>query len=610
MGNPVIRWLLSKKWARPYFKITPDSPNLGEIDILIVDSAKWKGLKPLMKEHRPNVFTFIANDGNVPFAKLPCRLDRSGNLKAGGMDWNGTQPSCLDKKRDKLTKLSKSAKSRIVWSHQFVFGEADYKIGEFYRNWAANVKYRPNLRYVIKSCDSDCLLVALGFHEADCTFIQELGSDGEGSAQTQIRTFHLGALRLKLATEMGPGDPVRRVNDFRALVLLMRNDFQSGIIPCLPNDHAGEVKALSQLIEAYRIVTKDDDGFLVDDGAWNPVVLKKLLEAISDLTKDDDASEDECREYFRYLAWVLQLFDGYCADADFIAPSHVPSPAALCRHFDVFEEAVIFDGQRQHEQLPPWVLRLVETAMPDDAPPEIRRHEHDVFAPILRYGVDGWERARTLADVVEQYHTCLASHVPDLNVIECSYPMLFSRGTWSFVPLTRKNPDFQSISRLVPPIGSVVIFRNRAVGLFRDVIGEKACIQLYFLNIPDCGPLAGTVNVKQVKKLQTEKLSAVYMGPILCDLEELQWKGHCGNEMMSVAQGDVALGTTCISLDSRAFGVVGPFVGMTGKRARYVASSKQFTGCEVSLVSPTELCVFKQFTREELREIAASMKLQ
>ena len=579
---------------------------MGQTDILLMDQAlvSVKEIEQLIQLYQPKVFAVIANDGNVPFAKLPGRFDRNGKLKIGvEKDWKWIQPSCLDRQRDKLIKLSQQIPCSIVYSHKFVFGEADYKIGEFYRNWATNVKYRPGLRYVIDSCDSDSLLVALGFHEDECTFVNTITNQGK---QTKTRVFQLGAIRLKLAVEMGGGDTIRRVNDFRALVLLLKNDFQSGILPC--EDHGAEVAALSTLIKAYRSVTDGDDLYLVDDGAWNPTVLKALLESIIHLREDDDASEDECREYFRYLGWVLQMFDGYCADADFIAPKHVPSPAALCRHFDVFEEATIFDGQRLHEQIPSWVLTFVEGVMPSNAPQVIRSHEHDVFAPILRYGVDGWERARTLADVVEQYRTCVADQVPDLNVIERSYPMLFRHGEWSFVPLTRKNPDFQSIFRLMPPIGSVVIFRNRAVGLFRDVVGEKVCVQLYFLNIPDCGPLEANAQVAEVVKQQTNKLSAVYMGPILCDPEDLQWRRHCGNEMTSVAQGDVPRGTTCISLYDRAFGAVGPFVGMAAGNALFAPSRKQFVGPPVKFVPPTQLCVFNQFTREELREIAASMK--
>lgn len=107
--------------------------------------------------------------------------------------------------------------------------------------------------------------------------------------------------------------------------------------------------------------------------------------------------------------------------------------------------------------------------MPSDAPSFIKQHANGVFAPVLRKGYEkNVEQARTMADVIEMDDRFIRGHVPEIEDKRYLHPMDFRKGHMRPMALTKKDPDFGALFRLIPAFGSVVIFRNRAIGLFRE----------------------------------------------------------------------------------------------------------------------------------------------
>ena len=181
------------------------------------------------------------------------------------------------------------------------------------------------------------------------------------------------------------------------------------------------------------------------------------------------------------------------------------------------------------------------------------------------------------------------------------------------IVLTKKDPDFEALFRIIPAVGSVVIFRNRAVGLFRQFLGgDQCCIQLYFLDIPveDVTGKAdddATWNPTDWKKRQN-KAKAVYLGPIVCSLDDIQWKGHVSKDGMELVTTRVRLGTTCISLNPIFFGVVGPLWAAANGQTLLIVAEKQLMRPLPVICAASEVCVFDQFTKEELRAFAQEMR--
>ena len=65
---------------------------------------------------------------------------------------------------------------------------------------------------------------------------------------------------------------------------------------------------------------------------------------------------------------------------------------------------------------------------------------------------------------------------------------------------------------------------------------------------------------------------------------------------------DVPLGTTCISLSPACFGVVGPLLEVSNDKARLVVASKQMIHPVEVICSCSQVCVFNQFTENEIME--------
>ena len=260
-----------------------------------------------------------------------------------------------------------------------------------------------------------------------------------------------------------------------------------------------------------------------------------------------------------------------------------------------------------HFTIPLLALKLVEEKIPKDAPALIRKHKDDVFGPVLQKGPDGQKliQARTMDDVIEKYNRFISGRIPEIDQKDYLYPMEFRRGEMHPVSLTKKDPDFEALFRIIPAVGSVVIFRNRAVGLFRQFLGgDQCCIQLYFLDIPDEDATGKAVDWQR----RQDKAKAVYLGPIVCSLDDIQWKGHVSKDGMELVTTRVRLGTTCISLNPIFFGVVGPLWAAANGQTLLIVAEKQLMRPLPVICAASEVCVFDQFTKEELRAFAQEMR--
>ena len=258
MGNGLGRWFLGYLRAAGVAVARPKN-----VDILCIDAATFdcEDARDLFKKQQnlANKFIFVAADGPVTTAKVLKGLTLKGRLRFPGQSWAEKLPNAEAPLDVLLTEKSKElAHTRIVYSHKFVIGEADYKIGEFYCNWARSPSYTTGLTYLVESCDSDVLFVTLGFHEAHCFFV------------LNRQCFDIGATRRHICKLMGGGDVRRRVDDFRALATFAQCDFRCDC-----------GRSPEELIAAYKTVTKDRQDFLVDGDNWNVGLLKEFFNELA-----------------------------------------------------------------------------------------------------------------------------------------------------------------------------------------------------------------------------------------------------------------------------------------------------------------------------------------
>ena len=469
--------------------------------------------------------------------------------------------------------------TRIVYSHKFVIGEADYKIGEFYCNWARSPSYTSGLTYLVESCDSDVFLVTLGFHEENCFFVQS------------GKCYDVGALRRFICELMGGGPDVRRrVDDFRALATFAKCDFRGG---CRSSP--------DELIQAYKTVTKNRQDFLVDGDNWNVELLKEFFNELAKLeTVAEDFTVDDCRQYFQGLKWLLQLYNGFCPAWDFCPRSKAPNFAQLAANMDQFDQTGDFESDIDMIlELPPTVLRLTQEVMPEDAPKWVR--ESEVFKPMFEFEDGRVKRVATLSEIVEKYKACLhdklISAYPDLAKLSRKIPWVYCRGEHSAVKFSRQRPDFESVFRIAPRLGSVVIYRGRGIGRLMKVKSEQWKVDLYHFN---CG------------RIQEGVVTASKVGSVWCDVQELTWAGG-GAPLQTVEFADVIDGKPYICLGSEYFGVVGVPVragSLKKKRKELLVSANQLVNApegrdkvQIPFSNLTSVAHFDQFTVEELRSL-------
>ena len=175
MGNDFAMWLLDFV-KRADVKVTVKVQRPKIVDILCIDSATFgigKGERRFKsKQKLANLFVFVASDGPVPTAKVVKGLVRHQRYRCPGQHWADKLPNSEARTDKLLTKKSETmGHTGIIYSHKFVVGEADYKIGEFYCNWARSPQYTSGFSYLVESRDSDVLLVTLGFHEEKCFLV-------------------------------------------------------------------------------------------------------------------------------------------------------------------------------------------------------------------------------------------------------------------------------------------------------------------------------------------------------------------------------------------------------------------------------------------------------
>ena len=201
MGNDFALWLLGFV-ERADVNVTVKVQRPKIVDILCIDSATFgtgKGERRFKSEQKlANLFVFVASDGPVPTAKVVKGLVRHQRYRCPRQHWADKLPNSEALTDKLLTKKSETMdRTRIFYSHKFVVGEADYKIGEFYCNWARSPQYTSGFSYLVESCDSDVLLVTLGFHEEKCFFVRPEGDCYDvGTAASYGHRSWLSAIAL------------------------------------------------------------------------------------------------------------------------------------------------------------------------------------------------------------------------------------------------------------------------------------------------------------------------------------------------------------------------------------------------------------------------------
>ena len=571
------KWIKEQPWFSAYSNKKP-SRTLEVSDVVLVED-KAEIPASVQAKH----YWFIAADGPLPLGVIP---EANGKAK-GTAEFNTCLPSSLEPVLKRIEdRSSEPGAPRYVYNHMFIPGGVSTKTVEFYRNWAASSKYGPGLSYLIFSNRDDMIDAALGFHEQNCWLCS--------TGTNPVSYVDIGGLRLKLGVELGGGDTVRRVNDLRALSLLATgNDF---------NSHIGS--DLQTLIHVYRRVTtvavRCQEKYLVDGERWNLDVLKQLLENLPGHASAS-LNVELCKQFFRYMAWALELVNGFCPDFDFLPPFSQVSPADLLRALSYFDESVLFEDQSEIlRSLPGAVLRLCQEEIPPDAPPEVLGHKDDVFAPMVRDNGSSWEVARTIADVLEQYRG-FAGQVPDLDDDRYWAPVMCRRGERSIVPLVKSDPDFGSVFRISPLIGEVVLIqvrRKMVVGLVREIIDKESCrVQLYHITLPAVALSAGS---KALRATLNVEMRATYVGHIECNFTDLLWKRNTRPKKF-LPKGQ--RGDWCITVDRDYFGFVGVLVHAHQKFVKLIGNVDQsFSRVPRSLL-PCLVYRFDQLSLEEIREI-------
>lgn len=563
------KWIRDQQWFSKYTCQVPKE--VGIYDVVLAEDEVTTSF-PTKAKH----FSFIAADGPLPLGLM------SQNVVANTTPFADRLPSSLEPTLKRLEDLSSEAGApRYVYNHRFIPGNVATKTTEFYRNWAVSSKYRPGLSYLVVGKDDRMIDAALGFHEQNCWLYI-----------TNPQLFiNIGALRLKLGVEIGKGDTTRRVNDLRALSLLANgNGFQTGISV-----------SLQDLIMAYQSVTAVPVGqvYLVDGEHWNIDVLQKLLNKLPDnVSKKVD--DETCKRFFRYMAWALQLFNGFCPDFDFRPPRCQINPTDLLTALPLFGDSVLFEDQSEIlRDLPGAVLRLCQEGIPPDAPAEVLAHESDVFAPLIRK-----KKSRKIEDVLERYRS-FVGQVPDLDNNRYWAPVMCRRGERSIVPLVKSDPDFGSVFRIAPLVGDVVVImvdQKMAVGLVRQIIDKQSCrVQLYHIALP---PVQLPVDVRALEAYVNTSMRATYIGHIECDFADLLWKRNTRTKQRLRRP---QLGDWSISFDRGFFGFVGVFMGPgRDKSVKLIGNVNQslsrFRG--ITFFAPC-VCRFDQMPPEQLREIVA-----
>ena len=578
MGNDFGLWLvdLTERLAQVRVAL-PKS-----VDILCIDKSRFGSAQTLMKylaKYPTRKFVFIASDGPIPTAKV---LRKHGE-RFQGEKWAQKLPDSEALVDAALTEMSKTMGStRIVYSHKFVIGEADYKIGEFYCNWARSPSYTPGLTYLVESCDSDVLLVTLGFHEEHCFFVRD-----------EV-CYDLGALRRHICQLMGGGDVRRRVDDFRALATFAACDFRGGC-----------GRAPDELIKAYKAVTQDRQDFLVDGDNWNVDLLREFFNELAETTAAWDFTVDECKNYFQGLKWLLRLYNGFCPAWDFCPHSTTSNFRALADNIDKFDETGDFESDMETLlELPVTVIKLTQEAMPKDAPSWVKESEvfklFEVKTGKTKKVKTGKpkkvKQVATLSEIVERYKTQLRDQLirkyPDLEKLSRRIPWVYCRGEHSAVRFSRQRPDFESVFRSAPRLGSIVIYRGRGIGRLMEVNSEKCQVNLYHFNLD---------------QIQEGVVTASKVGSVWCDVQDLTWAGG-GAPLQTVEFGDVIDGEPYICLGSEYFGVVGVPV-QTDKMKGLLVSANQI--CDApkghkKAVMPfsrlKSVAHFDQCTVDELRD--------
>ena len=573
MGNDFALWLLNFAKCG---KVEVPRPEI--VDIFCIDWANFRSenVADLFKNGQKlaNLFVFVASDGPLPTAKVLKLFKEHKASRFPGQCWADKLPDSEALTDKLLTEKSKTmGHTRIIYSHKFVIGEADYKIGEFYCNWARSPQYTSGFSYLVESCDSDVLLVTLGFHEEKCFFVRPEGD-----------CYDVGALRHLICEFMGGGDVRRRVDDFRALATFTKCDFRSGC-----------GRSPEELIEAYKEVTRGKPDFLVDGDDWNVDLLREFFNELAKSEKHEvEFTVDDCRNYFRGLKWLLRLYNGFCPAWDFCPQGNKPSFRALAANMDQFDQTGDFENDIDTIlELPPTVLKLTQEVMPQDAPGWVKNSE--VFRPMFKLGGGRKiERVATLSEVVEKYKTCLhdklISEYPDLAKPTRRIPWLYCKGVHSAVNFVRQRPDFESLFRTVPRLGSTVIYQKRGIGRLMGFHDGQCDVELHHFNLD---------------RIKEGVVTAVQVGSVSCDIQDLTWAG--GGTPPPLKVDEVVDGEPYICLGSKHFGVVGVRHEDDGM-IRLLVSANQVRnppeGVTKALIPFSMLesvARFEQFTEEELR---------
>ena len=580
MKTSLGQWIKQQKWFSQY--TTSGVPSgLDVCDVFLQEEVPKIPIPTKAK-----LFHFVAANGPLPLGVMSIK-DPSGRFNSTKM-FDYRCPSSLETTLKRLQALSSEPEApRYVYNHRFIPGHVIAKTVEFYRNWAVSSKYTPGLSYLIFSNYHTMIDAALSFHEQNCWL-----------CITNPLTFiHIGALRLRLAMELGGGDATRRVNDLRALSLIAAgNDFKTNI--------GGT--GLKQLIDVYRCVTKENGGYLVDGERWNLDVLKQLLKRLGG-KPSKKLDETLCKRFFKYMAWALQLFNGFCPDFDFLPPSSPVNPADLLATIRLFDESVLFEDETEIlRSLPGAILRLCQEQLPHDAP-QVLEHEGDVFAPMIRQYGSSWEVARTIADVLEQYRD-FAGQVPDLDDNRYWAPVMCRRGERSIVPLVKSDPDFGSVFRVLPVIGEVVLVRvgdQMVVGLVREIIDKERCrVQLYHITLPAVS-VAVPVDDQQVKALKlalSQTMRATYVGHIECEVSDLLWKGNPWPDPKKATQKP---GRWCIVVEGFCFGFVGVVGSVSAKKksVMLIGNESQTLSQVPDVFSQGSLRPFNQLSCKKIEKV-------
>jgi 5'-3' exoribonuclease 2 len=192
---------------------------------------------------------------------------------------------------------------QVFLSDASVPGEGEHKVMEFIRSQRTHPEYNPNTHHVIYGLDADLIMLALATHEPHFSILREVVTFNNSSQSNQpqpdpkdpnavqkqkpYQFLKINVLReyleydLKVEGITFEWNLEKALDDYVFLCFFVGNDF----LPHMPTLEIRE-GAIDVLIELYKKVLPEVDGYMTEDGEVNFARAEILLQELGNLENE------------------------------------------------------------------------------------------------------------------------------------------------------------------------------------------------------------------------------------------------------------------------------------------------------------------------------------